>query len=73
MTPQFKFGKGDICVFTNKGSSGYRGNDGKQCRIVGRKDGPEWKDVLDEPGYTIEFLDGSNSFGCRESELSPLN
>lgn len=71
MPSQFKIG--DICTFTNRGSSGYTGNDSKQCRVIGLKDGPEWKDILNEPGYIIEFLDGSNSFGCRESELSPLN
>jgi hypothetical protein len=25
-----------------------------------------------EPGYVIEFCDGSGGFGCRESELEPV-
>ena len=71
----FRFSVGDICIFTNRGSSGYTGNDGKKCRIVGIKD-PEdekWCGLLDEPGYVIKFLGGSNSFGCRESELETHN
>ena len=73
MPPRFKFKAGDICIFTNKSSSGYRGNDGKRCRIMMLKDGPEWEGLLDEPGLIIEFLDDGNSFGCRESELTPQN
>ena len=68
---KFRFAIKDICVFTNTGSSGVQSNDGKRCRITALKDPKKapWRGLLDEPGYTIEFLDGSNSFGCRESEL----
>ena len=69
----FRFSVSDICTFTNKGSSGITKNDGKRCRVVGTKD-PEsdmWRGLLHEPGYIITFLDGSNIFGCRESELEP--
>ncbi len=67
----FRFSVGDVCIFTNRGSSGVTLNDGKKCRIVKVKDpkSDEWRGFLNEPGYVISFLDGSNSFGCRESEL----
>jgi len=67
----YKYAVDDVCVFTNKGSSGVTANDGKFCRIAELKKGPEWVGLLDEPHYVIEFLDGSNTFGCRESELEP--
>ncbi len=69
----FRFSVGDTCIFTNKGSSGVTSNDGKKCRVVRTKDpeSDEWRGLLREPGYVIQFLDGSNSFGCRESELQP--
>lgn len=69
----FRFSVGDVCIFTNRGSSGVTKNDGKKCRIVRTKDpdSDEWRRLLDEPGYVIKFLDGSNGFGCRERELEP--
>ena len=71
----FKFSVGDVCIFTNKGASWVTSNDGKRCRIVRTKDpeSDEWKELIDEPGYVIEFLDDSNNgFGCRESELEQV-
>ena len=68
---QFRFKIGDQCIFTNRGSSGVTKNDGKECRVTQIKDpeSDEWRGTLDEPGYIIEFLDGSGGFGCRECEL----
>jgi len=62
-----EFGVGDTCIFTNKGSSGYKGNDGKECFIVRVKDPDEWvnKKVSE---YVIRFTDG-NGFGASEREL----
>ena len=75
MGHRFKAGDGKIYTFTNKGSSGVTKNDGRHCRILALKAGPFWEEVLDEPGYAIEFLedDGPSGFGCRESELQPVN
>jgi hypothetical protein len=64
---QPKFGVGDTCTFTNKGSSGYKGNDGKECSIVRVKNPDECvnKKVSE---YIIRFADG-NGFGASEREL----
>lgn len=71
-----RFVVGEVCVFTNRGSSGVTKNDGKRCRVVGQKHPKDWQingqSVLDEPGYVITFEDGFGGFGCRESELEPL-
>lgn len=69
-----RFSVGDICIFTNRGFSGVTKNDGKRCRVVRIKDpaSKEWRGLIDKPGHVIQFLDGSNSFGCRESELEPI-
>jgi len=58
-----------ICVFTNRGTSGITSNDDKRCQITRLKPAEEW--VTEEPAYVIEFIDGSNSFGVRECELQP--
>lgn len=67
-TPQFKVG--DVCVFTNHGSSGYRGNDGKQCRITRIKHRDEWVDS-NVPAYVIQFIGEDHGFGVSENELKP--
>ena len=66
-TSRPEFGVGDICIFTNKGSSGYKGNDGKECFIVRVKDPDEWVNEK-MPEYVIHFTDG-NGFGASEREL----
>lgn len=63
-----KFKAGDVCVFTNRGQSGYDGNDGKQCVIDRVKSQEDWFDVL-MPEYIITFLEGGHGFGARQSEL----
>ncbi len=71
----FKVGDDQVYTFTNKGASGVTKNNGRRCCIVTLKEGAFWEEVLDEPGYAIEFLDGDSpsGFGCRESELQPVN
>ena len=63
-----KFQEGDICTFTNKGGSGYTGNDGKECQVLLIKPKNMWRD--DEPGYVVAFLHNQNTFGVRECELA---
>lgn len=66
----YKYKVDDICVFTNRGTSGVTSNDGKQCRVTRLK--PKEECRRGEPEYVITFLDGSNLFGCRERELELL-
>jgi len=61
---------GNRLTFTNHSSSGYTGNDGKPCTVRNVKPVEDWY-TPEEPEYVIDFDDGSNSFGVRESELSP--
>lgn len=58
-----------VCVFTNRGVSGVRINDGKRCKIVRLKPSREW--AQGEPEYVIHFLDVNHGFGARECELEP--
>lgn len=58
---------GQICVFTNRGSSGITKNDGKKCEIRRCKPRKEW--ASDVPEYVIEFMGEDHGFGCLESEL----
>lgn len=67
MIHKYKFGQ--ICIFTNKGSSGVTSNDGLKCEIIRLKPLDEW--VYPEPAYVIIFEDG-RSFGVRQSELEPV-
>ncbi|HOX11076.1 MAG TPA: hypothetical protein P5323_00985 [Candidatus Moranbacteria bacterium] len=60
---------GQICVFTNKGTSGIAKHNGKKCEITRLKPKEEWS-RRDEPEYVIEFFDGGG-FGVRECELKP--
>ena len=69
MKHRYAAGDGKTYVFTNRGSSGVTKNDGKLCVIESLKTGAFWNSVLDEPGYSIRFLESSLGFGCRESEL----
>lgn len=62
-----EFNVGDICTFTNKGSSGVRSNDGKECSIARLKEREMWINS-NVPEYVIRFGDG-NGFGASEREL----
>lgn len=62
---------GQVCVFTNRGVSGVRCNDGKRCKILRLKPVEEW--AQGEPEYVIRFLDENHGFGVRECELEPAN
>lgn len=68
-TPNHKYQMDAVCVYTNRGSSGYTGNDGKHCRITRLKPPEEW--AQGEPEYVIQFLEGNGGFGVRECELQP--
>ena len=68
-TEGHRYGVNQICVFTNRRTSGITSNDDKRCQITRLKPAEEW--VTEEPAYVIEFIDGSNSFGVRECELQP--
>lgn len=67
-----RFNEGDVCIFTSRGSSENKGNDGKLCEVLRIMDRDLWRDE-DEPEYAIRFPYNGNSFGCRESELTSLN
>ena len=64
-----RYRMGQICIFTNRGTSGVTSNDGKRCEIVRLKPVEEW--THKEPGYVINFLDKDHGFGVRECELEP--
>lgn len=66
-----RYQMGQVCVFTNRGVSGVRSNDGKRCEIIRLKPVEEW--VQAEPEYVIRFLDDNRGFGARERELEPTN
>lgn len=66
---QHRYRMNQVCVFTNRGVSGVRSNDGKRCEIVRLKPVEEW--AQDEPEYVIHFLDENHGFGARECELEP--
>lgn len=57
----------DICVFTNKGSSGVKSNDGRECRILRVKEPGMWVNPA-VPEYVIGF-DDDHGFGASEREL----
>jgi hypothetical protein len=67
-TPQSapEFQVGDVCVFTNRGSSGVTANNGKQCKILRVKE--FWVNPK-VPEYNIQFLHNGNGFGVSEREL----
>lgn len=65
-----KYRIGQICIFTNRGTSGVTKNDGKRCRIVRLKPELEW--AQGEPEYVIHFIEESHGFGVRECELQPV-
>lgn len=69
-TRKHQYQKDQICSFTNKGSSGVTQNNDKLCKITRLKPENEWGQ--DEPEYVIAFLDGSNSFGVQEREITPI-
>ncbi len=58
-----------ICIFTNRGTSGVTKYDGRKCTIVRLKPAEEW--FQGEPEYVVRFLDENHSFGVRERELQP--
>lgn len=62
-----RYRQGQVCVFTNRGVSGVRKNDGKRCEIIRLKPVEEW--AQGEPEYVIHFLDENHGFGARECEL----
>ena len=64
---EHRYQMGQVCVFTNRGVSGVRSNDGKRCKIVRLKPVEEW--AQGEPEYVIHFLDENHGFGTRECEL----
>ena len=66
-TAQYRYRMDQVCVFTNRGVSGVRSNDGKRCKIVRLKPVEEW--AQGEPEYVIHFLDENHGFGARECEL----
>ena len=72
---QHRYQIGQVCVFTNRGVSGVKINDGKRCKIVRLKSAEEW--AQGEPEYVIHFLvaeflvDENYGFGVRECELEP--
>ena len=66
---QHRYQMNQVCVFTNRGVSGIRSNDGKRCEIVRLKPVEEW--AQGEPEYVIHFLGENHRFGVRESELQP--
>ena len=68
-TVQHRYRMNQVCVFTNRGVSGVRSNDGKRCEIVRLKPVEEW--AQGEPEYVIHFLDENHGFGARECELEP--
>ena len=65
-----KYKAGDSATYTNKGSSGYTGNDGKEVVIISIKDTKIW--ATNEPEYIIEFVRENHGFGVRECELNPI-
>ena len=67
----YKYQKDQVCLFTNRGTSGITSNDGKRCRIVRLKPVEEW--AQGEPEYGIHFLEENHGFGARECELEPAN
>jgi len=67
---QHRYRVGQVCVFTNRGSSGVTENDGEKCRITSLKPRRTW--INNEPGYSIEFLDRNHGFGVRECELEAV-
>ena len=68
---QHRYRIGQVCVFTNRGVSGVRNNDGQRCEIARLKPVEEW--AQGEPEYVIHFLDENHGFGARECELEPVN
>lgn len=64
----YRYQVDQICVFTNRGTSGNTDNDGKHCRIIRLKPIEEW--FQGEPEYVIEFLGENHGFGVRECELN---
>lgn len=66
---QHRYRINQVCIFTNRGVSGVRINDGKRCKIVRLKPVKEW--VQGEPEYVIRFPDEKHGFGARECELEP--
>lgn len=68
---QHRYKLGQICIFTNRGTSGIKSNDGKRCRITRLKRPDEW--ATEEPAYVIAFLDENHGFGVRGCELEPVD
>ena len=69
-TSGHKYRIGQVCTFTNRGTSGVTKNDGKRCEIVRLKPANEW--AQGEPEYVIRFLVENHDFGVRECELEPV-